>query len=69
MVRHVLREQQEQGFIGCSGRGAGAVWCGQRQMAEMAIMVVINYLQMKVMKRVMNGGNEGSNERTGNTSA
>jgi Fic family protein len=26
MVRHVLREQQEQGFIGCSGRGAGAVW-------------------------------------------
>jgi hypothetical protein len=26
MVRHVLREKQEQGFIGCSGRGAGAVW-------------------------------------------
>ena len=26
MVRHVLREQQAQGLIGCSGRGAGAVW-------------------------------------------
>lgn len=26
MVRHVLREQQEAGLIGCSGRGAGAVW-------------------------------------------
>jgi hypothetical protein len=26
MVRYVLREQQEQGFISCSGRGAGAVW-------------------------------------------
>lgn len=26
MVRHVLREQQELGFIGCSGRGAGAMW-------------------------------------------
>lgn len=26
MVRHVLREQQDQGLIGCSGRGAGAMW-------------------------------------------
>lgn len=26
MVRHVLREQQAQGVIGCSGRGAGAFW-------------------------------------------
>lgn len=26
MVRHVLREQQKQGFISCSGRGAGAIW-------------------------------------------
>lgn len=26
MVRHVLREQQEQGVIACSGRGAGALW-------------------------------------------
>ena len=26
MVRHVLREQQEIGTIGCSGRGGGALW-------------------------------------------
>jgi len=26
MVRHVLREQQEQGLVSCSGRGAGASW-------------------------------------------
>ncbi|MFZ0788939.1 MAG: Fic family protein [Chromatiaceae bacterium] len=26
MVRHVLREQQEQGVVTCSGRGAGAAW-------------------------------------------
>ncbi|HAT50933.1 MAG TPA: Fic family protein [Alphaproteobacteria bacterium] len=26
MVRHVLREQQQQGVIGCSGRGMGATW-------------------------------------------
>jgi hypothetical protein len=26
MIRHVLREQQSQGIIGCSGRGAGANW-------------------------------------------
>lgn len=26
MVRHVLREQQAQGLIRCSGRGVGAVW-------------------------------------------
>jgi Fic family protein len=26
MVRHVLREQQEQGRVSCSGRGAGASW-------------------------------------------
>lgn len=26
MVRHVLREQQEQGVVSCSGRGAGAAW-------------------------------------------
>ena len=26
MVRHVLREQQEIGTIGCSGRGVGALW-------------------------------------------
>ena len=26
MVRHVLREQQEQGLVCCSGRGAGASW-------------------------------------------
>jgi hypothetical protein len=28
MVRHVLREQQEQGLVSCSGRGAGAAWSG-----------------------------------------
>ncbi|WP_295584174.1 Fic family protein [uncultured Lamprocystis sp.] len=26
MIRHVLREQQSQGVISCSGRGAGAAW-------------------------------------------
>jgi Fic family protein len=26
MVRHVLREQQAQGVVQCSGRGSGAVW-------------------------------------------
>lgn len=26
MVRHVLREQQEQGFVTCTGRGAGDTW-------------------------------------------
>jgi Fic family protein len=26
MVRHVLREQQGQGVVSCSGRGAGALW-------------------------------------------
>ncbi len=26
MIRHVLREQQGQGAISCSGRGAGAAW-------------------------------------------
>ncbi|MCP4377520.1 MAG: hypothetical protein GY794_15255 [bacterium] len=26
MVRHVLREQQAQGLVSCSGRGAGAFW-------------------------------------------
>lgn len=26
MVRHVLREQQEQRLISCSGRGSGAMW-------------------------------------------
>ena len=26
MVRHVLREQQGQGLVSCSGRGAGASW-------------------------------------------
>jgi len=26
MVRHVLREQQAQGGVSCSGRGAGAIW-------------------------------------------
>jgi len=26
MVRHVLREQQEQGVVSCTGRGAGAKW-------------------------------------------
>ncbi len=26
MIRHVLREQQSAGIIGCTGRGTGAVW-------------------------------------------
>ncbi|GHU31830.1 cell division protein Fic [Betaproteobacteria bacterium] len=26
MIRRVLREQQEQGFIVCTGRGVGAIW-------------------------------------------
>jgi hypothetical protein len=26
MIRHVLREQQAQGAVSCSGRGAGAAW-------------------------------------------
>lgn len=42
MVRHVLREQQAQGLIRCSGRGVGAVWSKADGGKE-------------VMKRVMMG--------------